>query len=457
MAIDFRRAPVDILHMPAVHDGVSYIGQPPGWIVRPTEAAEVRMFAASDSPDLCRRLQAVINRQTANMPQGAIEIRSAPVVLEDAKFAQGLVQIDGRLWLNGASGSRVRTKYETNNTEDWRRERYLGAFRRTRIKGSSHLPSYDRDDASKLDVAIELKNGFNYYHFSTESLGSLAHYLTDETETEIRLHLPNRGDIKGFIKRFIDAVFPELAERVKLDGKPTRYDRVRSVYSHQHYLYAVDDASVAEALADPSLDPRWLTIARDPSRIKLTAIQSYDTSLRMLRNAALSQMRSAKLASTPRLIWLGRDESGDARARGISGHAALLEELTSRGFEMVAFEHLSPLEQIAAMNGADIVIAPHGAGLANMIYSKPGALVIEIGTRQTQLHRWGDFVKCAHVSQCRYDTVFADVDGIEDLNKIPSMASGHRGVRVGRHATDQILSIVDEHLNLTQAPQASAR
>lgn len=456
MAIDFRRAPVDILHMPAVHDGVSYIGQPPDWILRPTHAAEVRMFAASDSPDLCRRQEAMIKRQSASLPNGVIEIRSTPVVLENAKFARGLVQLNGRFWLNGASGSRVRTKYEASNTEPWRRERYLAAFRRTRAKGSAGIPCYDQDLARKLGIAIELKNGFNYYHFSTETLGSLAHYIADESGTSIRIHLPNRGEIKGFLKRFIDAVYPELADRVTLEGKATRYDKVRSVYFHQHYLYAVDDASVEEALADTSLDPRWKTIARNPSRITLTAIQSFDTSLRMLRNAALSQMRAAKLAPTPRFIWLGRDEDGDARARGISGHASLLEELTSLGFEMVAFEHLSPLEQISAMNGADIVIAPHGAGLANMIYAKPGGLIIEIGTRQTQLHRWGDFVKCAHVSQCRYHTVFADVDGIDDLSNIPPMSSGHRGVRVGRNATEQILSLVDQHLRLMQSRRTTA-
>lgn len=443
MALDLRRPPVDILHMPTIHDGMCYIGQPPDWIIRPVAAAEIRMFAASDSPELRARQQAMINRQLRAMPKGALEIRSSAVVLENARFAQGLVQISDRFWLNGASGSRVRTQFENSNPEPWRRDRYLGAFRRSRAKGPARIPACDRKDGYKLDVAIELKNGFNYYHFSTETLGSLAHYLNDGTSSPITLHLPT-SSVKGFMKRFIDAVFPSLADRVRFEGQPEHYDRVRSVYSHQHYLYAASDDTVNVALNDPGLDPRWPEIARDPHRIKRTAMMSYDTSLRLLRDAALSQIRPS--AAMPRLVWMGRDEGGDARARGIEGHEPLLEELSALGFEQVAFEHLSPLEQIATMNGADIVIAPHGAGLANMIYAKPGAKIIEIGTRQTQLHRWGDFLKCAHVSRCRYDTVFADIEGVEDLTTVPKMSDGHRGVRVSRNATEHIISIVGETL-----------
>ena len=43
--------------------------------------------------------------------------------------------------------------------------------------------------------------------------------------------------------------------------------------------------------------------------------------------------------------------------------------------------------------------------------------------------------------------VFADMDGIEDLSEVPPMASGHRGVRLGRRATDRVVSIVNAHLN----------
>ena len=402
------------------------------------------MFGESDSDELRERQNRVIARQARNMPRNVLEVRSSPVVLDDVKFAKGYGQIEGRFWLNGASGARIRKSYEAVNKEDWRRERYLNAFHRTRSKGVSGLPTYDGKRASKMEIAIELKNGFNYYHFSTETLGSLAHFIDDDSMKPINIHLP-KGDIKGFVKNFIDAVYPSLSERINFVSKPTRYKQVRSVYSHRHYLYCVNDENVRAVLESPDMDPKWRGIALDPKRIGIAGIQSYDESLAMLRREALSQAVGTATLSTPRFIWMGRDETGqNARVRGITGHQPLLEELMGRGFEVVAFEHLSPLEQIATMNGADILIAPHGAGLANMTYAKPGATVIEIGTRQTQMHRWGDFAKCAHVSRCRYDTVFADITGLNDIAQIPPVSKGLLGVHVGKRATDRIISIVDE-------------
>jgi len=438
--------------MPTVHGGVSYIGSEPGWIIRETAGARIRMFAACEADELREKIEASINRQFAKMPSEVLEIRAAPVVLQNSQFAGGLVTIDGRFLLNGASGDRVRSKFDAQNATKSRRQRLTRAFRRSRATGSEAFPRYDRDAAEKLDVALELKNGFNYFHFSTETLGSIAHFLDDPHERPIRLHL-KKSPVKGFIKRFIEAVYPSLADRVELVSSKTNYDTVRSVYSHRHYLYTTSDKAVKDVLRDIGESSKWERIARNPSRAKLAAMQTFDSNLRMLRNAALAQARAQKVTSTPRLVWMGRDEGGEARARGISGHEPLLEELTALGFELVVFEHLSPLEQIATMNEADIVIAPHGAGLANMIYAKPGALVIEIGTRQTQLHRWGDFLGCAHVSRCHYDTVFADIDGVEGLTDVPAIASGHRGVRLGRRATDCLVSIVSDRLSLLTMPQ----
>lgn len=446
MAMNLRRPPVDVLHMPSLNEGISYVGNVPTWIVRPGTEAIVRMFAASDNATVKNQQQATINRYARRMPRGTFEIRSAPVVLKDAKFARGLVRIADRFWLNGASGDRARKKFEADNPEPWRRRRYVDAFRRARKAGSAKIGVVSRHEADQLPVALEMKNGFNYYHFSAETLGSLAHFSGDGGNEPIRIHLPG-SHVKNFISSFISTIFPDLSDRVEFIFDNTHYDEVRSVYSHKHYIYSASNPIVDAALNSPDVDPEWSKIARSPSGFSVVAMQSYDCSIRMLRNAALRQISNGQSVSMPRLIWMGRDESGDARARGISGHQRLLSELRERGFEQVAFEHLSPAEQISAMNGADVVIAPHGAGLANMIYAKESSRVIEIGTRQTQLHRWGDFLKCAHVSGCHYDTVFADVEGVSDASYVPPMSTGHRGIRLGEEAVKTILSIVDKEAN----------
>ena len=78
------------------------------------------------------------------------------------------------------------------------------------------------------------------------------------------------------------------------------------------------------------------------------------------------------------------------------------------GFESVVFEDLSPLEQIAIMANAEMMVSHHGAGFTNMLFANPQATVIELGTLQTARYRWGDFHAVANASGCRYVSFFAD-------------------------------------------------
>ncbi|MFC3570694.1 glycosyltransferase 61 family protein [Paracoccus simplex] len=451
MKIDLARPPMSVFHMPGLHPGLSYLPPRPGWVMRPTEGARVRLFAESDDPALRGAQQNAIDRQQQRALASVMEINCAPVLLEDATFRHGFAMIGERGWLNGAAGGRMRTRYDQKNPDEQRQSRLHDAFRRARRDADLPLPVW-KELAEDLPIAIELKNGFNYYHFTVETLGCLAAFADDDSGQPINLHLP-QDEVRDFIPGFIAAVFPGIADRVAFVTGRQSYERVRAHYSHRHYLYQTGDERILAAIAEPGVDPRWADQLRSKSlQRKAVFMASYDSSLRLLREHALRQLPGKLVEERPRLVWMGRDEAGDARARGITGHKALLAELSARGFRVVAFEHLSPLEQIAQMQAADILIAPHGAGLANMVYARPGALVIEIGTRQTQLHRWGDFLPAAHVSRCRYDTVFADIAGLSDLGQVPPVSEGLLGVHVGRNATRRILELVDEALAQDAAP-----
>ncbi|WP_199258320.1 glycosyltransferase 61 family protein [Paracoccus binzhouensis] len=455
MKIDLARPPMSVFHMPGLHPGLSYLPPRPGWILRPARGARVRLFAESDDPGLRRAQQNAIDRQQRRMLDSVMEINCAPVLLEDATFRNGFATIGERVWLNGAAGGRMRTRYDEKNRAEWRQSRLHDAFRRARRSAHQPLPVW-KEPVEDLPIAIELKNGFNYYHFTVETLGCLAAFADDDSGQPINLHLP-QDHVRGFIPNFIAAVFPGIADRVAFVSRRQSYERVRAHYSHRHYLYQTGDERIRAAIAEPEVDPRWAGQLRSESLCcKTIAMASYDSSLRLLREHALCQLPARLVGERPRLVWMGRDEGGEARARGITGHKSLLAELSARGFRVVAFEHLSPLEQIAQMQAADIVIAPHGAGLANMVYARPGALVIEIGTRQTQLHRWGDFLSAAHVSGCHYDTVFADVAGLSDLGRVPPVSDGLLGVHVGRNATRRILELVDEALAQDAAQPVSS-
>jgi capsular polysaccharide biosynthesis protein len=64
--------------------------------------------------------------------------------------------------------------------------------------------------------------------------------------------------------------------------------------------------------------------------------------------------------------------------RKMSNETALLAGLAARNFEMIHLENLSLHEQITLFQEAAVVVGPHGAGHANIIWSSPGIRLLEV-------------------------------------------------------------------------------
>lgn len=84
--------------------------------------------------------------------------------------------------------------------------------------------------------------------------------------------------------------------------------------------------------------------------------------------------RSPQLPATGRRIYVRRESP----LRQVANFAELLPTLQAAGFTVVAFEGMSLPQQIAVMQGADMVVAEHGAGLANIQFCRPGTAVLEL-------------------------------------------------------------------------------
>ena len=96
----------------------------------------------------------------------------------------------------------------------------------------------------------------------------------------------------------------------------------------------------------------------------------------------------------PELLRLARDAmAAPAPPRGIAASSSagarragdgswtrrrIAAALAEHGFEAVEMERLDLDAQIALMAEAEAVVAPHGAGLANMLFCRAGAKVLEI-------------------------------------------------------------------------------
>jgi hypothetical protein len=76
-----------------------------------------------------------------------------------------------------------------------------------------------------------------------------------------------------------------------------------------------------------------------------------------------------------RRIYLAR---GNASRRRVVNETELLEGLEEHGFSSVAFDGMTIAEQATVIGGADVIVAPHGAALTNLVFAEPGTRVVEI-------------------------------------------------------------------------------
>lgn len=68
----------------------------------------------------------------------------------------------------------------------------------------------------------------------------------------------------------------------------------------------------------------------------------------------------------------------NARYRRVRNEEAVQAALGGYGFEPIVFENLDLASQMALMADVDVVVAPHGAGLTNLLWCPSGAAIVEI-------------------------------------------------------------------------------
>ena len=99
--------------------------------------------------------------------------------------------------------------------------------------------------------------------------------------------------------------------------------------------------------------------------------------------------------------------------RKIINEKELLAYLEPLGFERVVLDQMSVKEQADLFNRAEVVIGPHGAGLINTIFCRPGTTVIELQHEDTI--KWHIYALC-NACQLEYAYIVGNVQ--KDPSKI---------------------------------------
>ncbi|NER38459.1 MAG: DUF563 domain-containing protein [Oscillatoria sp. SIO1A7] len=74
-------------------------------------------------------------------------------------------------------------------------------------------------------------------------------------------------------------------------------------------------------------------------------------------------------------IYISRSQAG---MRRIVNEEKLIDALVLLGFQAIVLESMPFSEQVATLAAAQVVVAPHGGGLTNLAFCRPGTKVVEI-------------------------------------------------------------------------------
>lgn len=444
-SIDYSLDPERLFLDPISDPGISFLFNPP-FIWRSRDPSLIEGFSVSEHEEVRTRTERFIRftRQHKTFRK-ALEFISVPALLTDASFRKSHSLVSGKAVLNGASGFRLLNRFCWENELDDidPEDRLVDYFtQRRRANRDRPLPILSEPIPDNLDFAIECRNTFNYYHFLTESLCQLCVLDDLPFQGNVFFHFPNAPEkTRAFTQTFIDTLFPELRGRVFFERAPKDYDRVLTSYNfiNSYYHLPEEEFGTVDQLA-PS-EEMWKGAVATRSSQGVLSMNSIDSSLFRLRERALRAIEGQNFDHLPTRFYVGRNPN-KARRRDMAGEEELVDLLGAFGFASVDFEDFSPLEQIALMARAEVMISAHGAGFTNMLFAKRDALIIEIGTLQTAIHRWGDFWPLANVAGCRYVSFFADYNKDDPLKDPRFGADGIVPPALGNHGLGVVMAFV---------------
>lgn len=103
----------------------------------------------------------------------------------------------------------------------------------------------------------------------------------------------------------------------------------------------------------------------------------------------------------PKKFYLSRKW---ARFRKLLNEQAFIESLSKFNFQLICTEGMPIKEQAALFYGAETIIAPHGAGLANLVFCKPNAVIIELRAKSHTVELSDIYEHMSAILQLRHYT-----------------------------------------------------
>jgi hypothetical protein len=131
---------------------------------------------------------------------------------------------------------------------------------------------------------------------------------------------------------------------------------------------------------------------------------------------AAQQLSEEDRTELPTSEYLFISRQGVANNRLVN-EPELIKVLDKLGFDVVVMERYSLSQQVEIIKRASIVVGVHGAGLTNMMFAKPGALMVELQDDSYLCPRpW--YWKLANCFACRYKTIIGQTTKMATFENI---------------------------------------
>ncbi len=433
--------PAQVFWTPGQDAGLAFLEQP-GSCWRTATSARLGTWLLSDRKRVRTRWAAEWDlRQQSVLFQRPVLFEAVPAVATDLVFTGDHILVSGKWLVSGPAGDRLiganrRFWKQRGDNAGWSRQfhDYLGLAQ----EGASAPAMWD-GDVGGLDFVVDCQNLHNYFHFMREAFCTLT--IIDripDFSGRVRIVGP-RNDPPAFVHAYVDALFPELKGRIDFLAGPQRFDRAIIAWVGDIPGLARIDTDFADTVG-PGNELANGSYKVNPARVLRG--NGYSRALKDLRDRALAAVADMSFDHLPRRFWLGR-RSKPGHDRTPANEGRLVERLHDRGFGTVYFEDLSPLAQIGTVHQADCMISYHGAGFTNMMFANADTEVIELGTLQTGVQRWPDFVGFAHLSECGYTVAIADFEHAGTDPIPPMRGRGLYPVRIDDPAIDKLIGHID--------------
>ncbi len=411
-------------------------------MVRPVNV-EVRALASDTEQRQKAHSQALMLRN--NTWKKGVVFPTVLAIAENVSFRKHL-SVNGKYFLSSAGGSRLRNRYAERGPKEEgvsSDQALVDYIREQSFKNVKPIPVHDGDFRG-LDLVIETRNFFNFYHFLKESFPVLALYDRYGLTGRVKMVTSSRAEAMGFVVKLIETWFPHLADKVDLVRGEHKFGTALIPLDTRFYYYQCRERVI------PSLEEVGPGITRRAAsrQMNLSAMNSYEGPVADLRAHVLTRLGVEPVGK--RRLYIKRRSS---RNRRVVGEELLLDQLELMGFEIVYFEDHSVEEQARLVAQAECIVSLHGAGLANMLFAPEGCHVIELSNLQTLIKRYGDFNPLALAAGVHYVHFILDHD-YPDKSVLPQISQeGHRGVELSPFTAEVVAASIRGYLD----PEAKAQ